>query len=136
MHWVTRARPHVDRTSTAWLIRRFIDPKAKLSFVTNGEALPKDATPFDMPGVKFGHQGDLCTFEVVVRDHKLKEPGLARVAALVHDMDFRKGKHPDAGGVDAVLVGMLLTEKDDHRVVEKMELVWDALLARYAKSGT
>lgn len=135
MHWVTRARPHVDRTSTAWLIRRFIDPKVKFSFVASGEALPKDATPFDMPSVKFGHQGELCTFEVVVREHELKEPGLAQVAALVHDMDFHQNKHPDAAGVDAVLVGMLLMEKDDHRLVEKMGIVWDALLARYAKSG-
>jgi hypothetical protein len=134
MHWVTRQRPHIDRTSTAWLVRRFIDPKAKFSFVAGGEDVPKGATPFDMPGVKYGHQGSLCTFEVALREHDLQEdPGLAKVAALIHDLDFHIGKHPDGPGVDSMLIGILLTEKDDHKVLEKTAPLFDALYARYSK---
>jgi hypothetical protein len=135
VHWVTRERPHVDRTATAWLVRRFIDPKARFSFVASGEDAPPGATPFDMPGVAYGHQGtNLCTFEVALREHGLqKDPGLARVAALVHDLDFRVGKHPDGPGVDAILIGLLLAEKDDHGVLEKSATLFDALYARYSK---
>jgi hypothetical protein len=136
MDWATRERPHVDRTSTAWLVRRFIDPKAKFTFIASGGEVPKGATPFDLPGVKYGHKGKRCTFEVAMQEHKLgSDAGLARVAALVNDLDFRVGKHPDGAGVDAVLVGLLLAEKDDHTVLEKSAVVWDALYARYSKQG-
>jgi hypothetical protein len=135
MLWATRERPHVDRTATAWLIRRFIDPKAKFTFIGSGEEPAKGATPFDLPGVKYGHQGKLCTFEVAIREHKLDDPGLTKVAQLVNDLDLRVGKHPDAAGVDAILVGLLLSEKDDHQVLEKSAIMWDALHARYSKQG-
>ncbi|MCA1811661.1 MAG: chromate resistance protein [Halobacteriales archaeon] len=133
MHWVTRERPHVDRTATAWLVQRFIDPKATFSFIASGDEVPAGATPFDLPGVKYGHQGTLCTFEVVLREYGLKDPALARVAALVCDLDFRVGKHPDAPGVDAILIGLLLAEKDDANVLAKAASVWDALYAHYSK---
>lgn len=136
MDWVTRARPHVDRTATAWLVRRFIDPKARFSFVAPGQEPPKGATPFDMPGVKYGHRDGRCTFEVALAEHGLgKDKALAGMAAVVHDLDFRKGKHPDAAGVDAVLVGLLLSEPDDHKVLDKAAAVWDALYARYSKGA-
>jgi hypothetical protein len=134
MHWATRARPHVDRTATAWLIHRFIDPKARFSFVSPGQDVPAGATPFDMPGVKYGHQGKLCTFEVALREHGLqKDSALAKVAAVVNDLDFRVGKHPDAPGVDSILIGILLGEKDDHKVLAKTDTMWEALYTRYAK---
>ncbi|MHB8634525.1 MAG: chromate resistance protein ChrB domain-containing protein [Thermoplasmatota archaeon] len=133
MHWVTRARPHVDRTATAWLVRRFIDPQARFSFIAPGDEPPHGATPFDLPGVKYGHQGGLCTVEVALREHGLeRDAGLRGVAALVSDLDLRVGNHPDGPGVDAVLMGILLTEKDDQKVLEKTGLIWDALYARYS----
>ncbi len=136
MDWATRERPHVDRTATAWLIRRFIDPKAKISFIASGGDVPKGATPFDLPNVKYGHKGNLCTFEVAIKEHKLgADAGLAKVAELVNDLDFRVGKHPDAPGVDAVLIGLLLSEKDDHKVLDKAGIMWESLYARYTKQG-
>ena len=64
--WVTRPRPGVDRMSSAWLIRRFIDAKASFGFVTDAKNAPADAVPFDMYGTGFGHEGDRCTFETLV----------------------------------------------------------------------
>src|SRR5438067_2178091 len=71
MLWATRARPHVDRCGTAWLIRRFIDPKAEFVFVQPGSDVPAGAEAFDMPNVRFGHRGKDCTFETVMKEHKL-----------------------------------------------------------------
>src|SRR5205823_6142001 len=73
MRWATRARPHVDRCGTAWLIRRFVDPGAQFVFVAPGGEAPKDATPFDMPGVEYGHKGGDCTFETTMKKHALEK---------------------------------------------------------------
>lgn len=105
-------------------------------FLSSGEEPAKGVTPFDLPGVKYGHQGKLCTFEVAIKEHDLHgDEALARVASLVNDLDFHVGKHPDASGVDAILIGLLLSEKDDHQVLAKSAVVWEALYARYGKSG-
>jgi hypothetical protein len=64
--WVTRPRPGIDRMSSAWLIRRFIDPKAKFEFAPKAEEMPS-AVPFDMYGVQFSHEGSGCTFETLAR---------------------------------------------------------------------
>jgi len=127
MQWTTRPRPHVDRCATAWLVRRFVDPHATFVFA---ESPPAGATPFDLPGVKYGHHGNDCTFETVLKEHKLgKDKALAGVAALVHDLDMHEMKRDESAGLDAILRGILLAEKDDHKVVERAALVFDALYA-------
>lgn len=131
MDWVTRARPHVDRCGTAWLLKRFVDREARFRFVEAGGELPADATPFDLPGVKHGHRGEMCTFEVVMADYKLAgDPALARVAALVHDVDLHEMKLPESPGLDAVLTGLRLAEPSDERVLHRAAHVFDALYAR------
>jgi hypothetical protein len=86
--WVTRPRPGVDRMSSAWLIRRFVDPNARFGFTADRERLPSvDAVPFDMFGVEFSHQGDGCTFETLCRVFGIHEPAVDRIAAVVHDLD-------------------------------------------------
>lgn len=131
MLWVTTARPHVDRCGTAWLITRFIDKAATFAFIQPNDEVPKGGTPFDLPGVEYGHQGDACTFEVAVQKHGLdKDEALARVAQLVHDVDFHKMKLPESAGLDAILYGLKLTEPDDHRVLENSYIVFDSLYAR------
>lgn len=134
MQWTTRPRPHVDRCGTAWLVKKFVDKDATFVFA---EQPPKGATPFDVPGVKYGHHGDACTFETVIHEHKLgSDKALVGVAALVHDLDMHEMKREESAGLSAILQGLLLAEKDDHKVVERAALVFDALYAREkAKMG-
>lgn len=131
MEWVTAARPRIDRCSTAWLIKRFIDPAATFLFVASKKDTPASGTPFDMPGAKHGHHGSDCTFETVVKEYWLgKDPALQKIASLVHDLDFHKLERSESHGVEAILTGLLLTEPDDHKVLEKSGILFDALYAR------
>lgn len=130
MAWVTRQHPHVDRCATAWLIRRFIDPKATFRFIAPGAAVPAGAEPFDLPGARYGHHGADSTFETTIKLHSLGgDRALSRIAALVHDLDFRKGRLPEAGLLDAFLAGLQFTERDDHAIVEASGRFFEALYA-------
>ena len=93
MKWATRAGIHIDRASSAWLIRRFIDPDAEFVFVTDPDDVPADATPFDMRGVAYGHHGNDCTFETLLRRHDLADPALWRIAAIVHEADLEDDRY-------------------------------------------
>lgn len=131
MEWVTAARPRIDRCATAWLIKRFVDPSATFLFVASKKEQATRGTPFDMPGAKHGHRGNRCTFETVVKDYGLdRDPALVRLARLVHALDFHKVSLPESPGVDAILAGLLLADPDDHRVLEKAGILFDALYAR------
>lgn len=133
--WVTRAGVHIDRASSAWLIRRFIDSSADFVFVTDPEDMPADAVPFDMRGVEFGHQGPDCTFETLLRRHDLIDPVLWRIAAVVHDADLEDDRYdaPEAAGLDAVLRGLSMV-RDDHAVLELTGPVFDGLDEYYKRS--
>lgn len=131
MLWATRARPHVDRCGTAWLIKRFIDPKAEFVFVQPGAEVPAGAEPFDMPNARYGHRGRDCTFETAMKEHKLdRDPALRGVAAIVHDLDMHENRLPETAGLDAILKGLKLSEPDDHKVLEKASVLFEALYAR------
>lgn len=113
------------------MIRRFIDPKAEFAFVQPGAEVPAGFEPFDMPNVKFGHRGRDCTFETVMKEHKLdKDAGLRGVAAIVHDLDLHEMKLAESAGLDAILKGLKMAESDDHRLLEKAGVIFDALYAR------
>ncbi|HEX3131882.1 MAG TPA: chromate resistance protein ChrB domain-containing protein, partial [Thermoanaerobaculia bacterium] len=101
--WVTRPRPHVDRLSSAWLIRRFIDPEAAIRY---GEPREGEVS-FDMPGAEFGHSGSLCTFETLLAAFHLEEPALQSLAAIIHAIDLHDlaDPPPELAGVKAVLDG-------------------------------
>lgn len=105
--WVTRPRPHVDRLACAWLIRRFINPKAVIRYALQPEP---DEIAFDMSEAQFGHRGSLCTFETMLLAFNLNEPGLRAIAEIVHEIDLRDGQYtrPETMGVDAILKGWLL----------------------------
>ncbi|HEV2284351.1 MAG TPA: chromate resistance protein ChrB domain-containing protein [bacterium] len=102
--WVTRPHPHVDRLACAWLIRRFINPHAAIRYAATPEP---DEIAFDMPGATFGHRGNLCTFETMVRAFELHDPGLRAIAEIVHEIDLRDGRYarPEIPGIDAILRG-------------------------------
>ncbi|MDP9145418.1 MAG: chromate resistance protein, partial [Actinomycetota bacterium] len=110
--WVTRPRPHVDRLSCIWLIRRFINPQAVVRYSPTPE--PGEVA-FDMPHGEFTHRGHLCTFETMVHAFSLEDPSLQPMGEIIHEIDLRDGcyVHPETAGVDAVLKGWLLAGLSD-----------------------
>ena len=128
--WVTRPRPHVDRMASAWLIKRFIDPDAVFTFATPAE-FPKDAIPFDAPGVELTHYGDDCTFETLMKRARLRDRRVARLAELVHEADLRDGKYPDedARGIDLAIRALLAASSDDHEVLAQGMAMFEDLYA-------
>lgn len=135
MRWATRASIHIDRASSAWLIRRFIDPEAEFVFVEDVEDVPADATPFDMRGVEYGHHGQDCTFETLLRRHDLADPVLWRIAAIVHEADLEDDRYdaPEAPGLDVVMRGLSMTHDDD-TVLAISGPVFDGLFDYYRRS--
>ena len=107
MLWVTRSHVHVDRVACPWLITRFIDNDAEFLFVPTAriEQVVNDtgAIPFDAPGVELGHHEKRCSFESIILKYGLKEPGLLRLAEIVHaaDVSADLDKHPIARGLEA-----------------------------------
>lgn len=128
--WVTRPRPHVDRIATAWAIRRLIDPKAKFAFAREPEQI-KEGIPFDYLGAEFGHHGEDCTFETLLARFRVKDKALQAVAAIVHDADLKDAKfsREEAKGVDAVIKGLAAIIADDHALLERGFVIFDALYA-------
>jgi hypothetical protein len=128
--WVTRPRPHVDRIASAWLIKRFIDPEAVFVFAPPAE-FPKDAIPFDAPGVELSHQGEDCTFETLVKRARLRDRRLARLAEVVHEADLRDGKYPheEARGIDVAIRALLAASPDDHQVLAHGVTLFEGLYA-------
>jgi hypothetical protein len=128
MKWVTRAGIHIDRASSAWLIRRFLDPDATFAFVSRRDDVPPDGVPFDMRGVEYGHHGDDCTFETLLRRHDVADPVLWRIAEIIHesDLDDEKFDAPEAPGLDTVLRGLSMVA-DDGRVLEVTGPMFDGL---------
>jgi hypothetical protein len=88
----TRKSIHIDRSASAWLIGRLLDPEALFIFVAGLDDVPNDATPFDMRGVEFGHHGNDCTFETLLRRRDLADPMLWRIAEIVHEADLDDGR--------------------------------------------
>ncbi len=141
--WVTRRRPKIDRIACPWLIRRFIDPQARILFVeppeVPGVARETGATPFDIDGVELSHAGERCSFDTMLRLFGLEsEPSLARLALIVRGADTaRPDLAPEAAGLLAVSLGLsTLAYDDDHGLLQRGFIVYDALFAwlRFAVS--
>jgi hypothetical protein len=128
--WVTRPRPHIDRIASAWLIKRFIDPEATFAFARPAE-FPKDAIPFDAPGVELSHQGEDCTFETLIKRARLRDRRLSRLAEIVHEADLRDGKfpHEEARGIDVAIRALLAASPDDHQVLAQGMALCEGLYA-------
>jgi hypothetical protein len=137
MKWVTRERVKVDRVACPWLIRRFIDPQAEFLFVPADQVLAvagrEGAVPFDVPGVEFGHHGQECSFDALVKRHGLeRDPALVLLAKIVNgaDTDNTLWHQPESAGLNAVAEGFRhLGLKDDHAVTAAESVVYDALYA-------
>ena len=134
--WVTRQNIHVDRIACAWLIRRFIDPDARFRFVPGKSYEPKAGElRFDMFDAEFTHEGDKCSFEVLVERFGLFDPGLRAIAEIIHDIDLKDGKfgRPDADGVARVLSALALSAKDDEERVVRGSALFEDLHRLYGR---
>lgn len=128
MRWATRSGCHVDRCACAWMIRRFVDPDAEFVFVDDPDDVPVDATPFDMRGVEFGHHGDDCSFETMLRSFDLGDPVLWDLAKVVHEADIGDDRFdaPEAAGLDVICRGLSMLH-DDASVLSVTEALFDGL---------
>ena len=133
--WVTRPRPGVDRMSSAWLIRRFIDSKARFGFITDVKSAG-DALPFDMFGAGFGHEGDHCTFETLMARFGITDPAVARLAEIVHDLDLKDGKFgaPEAATLGIAIDGLQLSSPDDSVLLDQGMTLFEALYRSFGQS--
>jgi hypothetical protein len=117
------------------LIRRSIDPQAEFVFIPAGQKpLPEGAEPFDIPGVRFSHHRGHCTFHALVKEHKLKDPILARIAAIVDEADViqEAAVEPAAPGLDLICRGLRRISGDDLEALERGALVFEAIYADLA----
>lgn len=118
--WLTRPRPGIDRAGSAWLIRKFIDPKAEFLFDMDPAKQP-EALPFDMADVEFSHQGDDCTFQTLVKRFGIADRAVLKIAEMVHDADLEDGKfgRNECLGINAVLAGWARNGISDRELLEK-----------------
>lgn len=119
--WVTRPRPGVDRSASAWLIRRFIDPKARFAFAPE-EQVPKEGVAFDMfRSGGFGHRGDECTFETLQKDFRIRDAKVEVIAEIIHDADLADEKfgRKEGLGIDEVLKGWARQGVPDAQLLER-----------------
>jgi hypothetical protein len=132
--WVTRKGIKVDRIGSAWLIRRFIDPAARFEFVEPQQYRHAERElRFDMFEGEFTHQGELCTFEVLLRFFGLDDAALTAVAEVVHDIDLKEVRfgRPETAGIAPLIDGIALLHADDARRLEEGGKLFEALYARF-----
>ncbi len=132
MRWITREKPKIDRIACPWLIRRFIDPEAQFFFVPYAEIAQRarelDAVPFDIPEVEFTHYEDRCTFDYFLEKYQLKDQALLLLAPIVRGADTDDHSiAPQAAGLWAISAGLAYNTPDDHALLEKGLLLYDAL---------
>jgi rhodanese-related sulfurtransferase len=130
--WVTRERPKIDRIACPWLIRRFIDPAASFIYVPADRVLAiaeeTGATPYDVAGVEFTHEGDRCSFDTFLRIYGITDPALEYLAAIVRGADTsRHDLTPQCGGLFAISLGLSVNFPDDHEMLEHGMVIYDAL---------
>jgi hypothetical protein len=134
--WVTRQGVHVDRIASAWLIRRFIDSEARFKFVSGKGYRPAEGElRFDMFQGEFTHEGDKCTFEVLLDRVALNDPALRAIAEIIHDIDLRDSKYgrDEAVGIRTLIDGIALTTPDDLERIARGTEVFNSLYEVFGK---
>jgi rhodanese-related sulfurtransferase len=130
--WVTREHPKIDRIACPWLVLRFINPGAAFSYVRPDlvKAVAEDigGIPYDIKDVEFGHVGDRCSFDAIVRIFDIKDPALDRVATVVRGADTsRHDLAPECEGLYAISFGLSANFADDHKMLRHGLVIYDAL---------
>lgn len=135
MKWVTREHPKTDRIACPWLIRKFIDPGAEIVYVPPDDVLAfaerEGATSFDAPGANYTHRDGKCSFETLIEEFKIADPGVLFMAKVVHGADVSNDRDatPQSRGLEAIADGFALLDIDDQRQLELELPVYDALYA-------
>ncbi len=132
--WATRTRPWVDRLASAWLIRRFIDPKARFVWLKDPRKCPANALGFDFDDATFTHIGARVTFEVLLASFGLEEdPALTRLGSLVHYLDVGGVPVAEASGLEMILNGARRQYNDDDKLLKEANKAFDFLYVSYAE---
>ncbi len=137
MKWITRERVRVDRVACPWLIKKFVDTQAEFLFVPADKVIEtatrEEAIPYDVPNVELGHNDGECSFEAILKKHKLtSDPGLVLLSKIVNgaDTDNTLWQQAEGPGLNAIAEGFRhLGFKDDHEVNAAQWIVYDALYA-------
>jgi len=132
--WITRERPKVDRIACPWLVRRFVDPTARFSYVPSSEVLATaartGAVAYDIPGAPLEHDGECCSFDAFIAAFGLDDPALSDLAVIVRGADTdRLALTPHSAGLLAISLGLSRNFEDDHALLEQGIVVYDALYA-------
>lgn len=135
--WVTRSSIFIDRIACGWLIRRFIDKNATFKFVKPPEYKPlKEEIQYDMYEGKFTHEGDKCSFEVMIEKFQFQDKALFSLAQVVHDIDLKEVKYGrgETMGFKALLTGLAQTRKDDDKRMSDGMAMFDCLYDYFRRS--
>jgi hypothetical protein len=142
MKWITKEKVKVDRVACPWLIKNFIDHNAEFLFVPKEEVMQvaerENAIPYDVPNVELGHVEGGCSFEAIVKKYSITDPALLMLSRIVHGADVKEDLYgmPEAPGLKAIAEGFGYLElRDDHEILSKEFIVYDALYA-YCKRKT
>lgn len=132
MKWITRERPKIDRLACPWLIKRFVDTDAEFIYVPFDQVLARaeaeNAIPFDIAGVEYTHYDDQCTFDYIIKKHKIEDPAVLIMAPIVRGADTdRHDLAAQASGLWAISAGLAYNEPDDLLLLEKGMLLYDSL---------
>jgi AraC-like DNA-binding protein len=132
MKWITRERPKIDRIACPWLIKRFVDKDAQFIYVPFEKVLDKakelNAIPFDVPDVEYTHYGDECTFDYIVKKHKIKDEAVRTLAVIVRGADTdRHDLASQSSGLWAISAGLAYDIKDDQELLKKGMMIYDSL---------
>jgi len=134
--WITREHVKVDRVACPWLIKKFVDADAEFLFVAADKvaeiAEREGAIPFDIPGVELGHHDGKSSFEAIVAKYQINDPAIHLLAQIVHGADVTQDLYgrPEAPGLKAIAEGFgYLGLKDDHEILQKEFVVYDALFS-------
>jgi hypothetical protein len=140
MKWITRERPKIDRIACPWLIKNFVDPQAEFIYVPSAQVFEQAellmATPYDIPGAEYTHEGEQCTFDYIIKKHGLTDPALLQIADIVRGADTaRFDLAQQAAGLWAISAGLSHNFKNDHEQLAFGLVVYDALYswAKYAQ---
>src|SRR6516225_3789824 len=134
--WVTREGVYADRIASAWLIRRFIDPQAQFKFVPGKGYRPKEGElRFDMFEAEFTHEGDKCTFEILLERCGLKDAALRAIGEIIHDIDLKDGKfgRTEVAGIRTLMEGIGAATKDDAQRIARGTEVFNDLYEYFRK---
>src|SRR5262245_42814746 len=136
--WLTRPRPGVDRMSSAWLIRRFIDPRAKFAFGDPQKPRPRGAVSFDTFDADFGHQGSHCTFETLCDRFGIRDEGARWIGRIVHDLDLKEDTYREVEGVAVgrLVDGLRQIHRDDRTLLDNGIMTFEALYQSFKANAS